>query len=596
MNETPGDTKRAGAIFVLCGAMAALIWLAPVSPYPSTSKGKIVAAALDAAILPLIEMTGKLPPIIALVVVAVLAAAHDLGLRLPRLAPPAFPPLPARPAPGEAMDAPVAPLSRRRGLTAMAGLRDAEAAPGTPRKPSTVALEAQARAVMGADFTLTDDIADRAMDLAAEWERQGTPHGEHVDPIAIIRKRREKDRDWGADRSWFGGLPKLGEQAWPCDSNGVPLPFAAQLDLAEIAAVNPDNPLPKEGSLAFFINEGAVLYVPPGDHPPTPAPEGLPPAFEETGYPLPQTSSPVTHPLFPFWPVEPVRMRMPDDLPPVRDDADRHYGAVEAAQKVAMDGIASRSRCFFSTSAEEAGDIPGADTMWWYCADLLLRQLQASLAYLPRAVASKEKSISDSEAYQARLLGEPERDEKALADSRRWVERYRAAIPEIEAQARDLAEFVKHFADFAARRDPWAAMRPEEVAVLREVLETARRDFEHLCRWNVSSSIADLRNAAIRRMITGDQRAATAIPDAVLAILNEHHRLPPEWQHQMFGIGGCRQEALYEHLCDHLLLQIVYDDMPEFRFGDMGLWQFWISPDALAAGRWDEAELTFECS
>jgi uncharacterized protein YwqG len=97
-------------------------------------------------------------------------------------------------------------------------------------------------------------------------------------------------------------------------------------------------------------------------------------------------------------------------------------------------------------------------------------------------------------------------------------------------------------------------------------------------------------------MITGDQRAVGAIPDAVLAMINDTHRLPPDWQHQMFGLGGCRQDALYEHLCDHLLLQIVYDAMPEFRFGDMGLWQFWISPEALAAGRWDKAELTFECS
>lgn len=595
MTNQDSHVQRGRALAVLAGALAVAVWFAPLAGRLETSKGRLITQALDAVLLPLIEIAGRLPLIFALGVVAALGAGHALGLRLPRPAAPRLPSLPERAPRDEDKDAPAAPLARRRGLAAMTGLHAEGAAVVPQRSPRTVALEETMRPLMGDDFELTDDIADRAIDLAAEWERRGTPHGEHVDPIAIIRKRREKERDWTRDRSWFGGLPKLGGQAWPRGKDGVPLPFAAQLDLAEIAAANPDTPLPREGSLAFFINEGAVLYVPPGDHPPTPAPEGLPPAYEECSYPLPSAESPVTHPLFPFWPVEPVRMRMSDDLPPVGDDTG-YYDAVEAAQREAIAAIASRSQCFFPTYGKEAEEIPGADTVWWYCADLLLRQLQASLDYLPRAIASKEKSIADAQGYQARLMAEPKRDEKALANSRDWVERYRAAIPEIEAQGRDLAEFVKHFAAFAARRDPWTVMRQEEVAVLRDVVETAHRDFEHLCRWNVSSSIADLRNAAIRRMITGDQRAAAAIPDAVLAMLNEHHRLPPDWQHQMFGIGGCRQDALYDHLCDHLLLQIVYDALPEFRFGDMGLWQFWISPEALAAGRWDKVELTFECS
>lgn len=595
MDETLEEMKRGGAIVVLSCAMAALVWLAPVSAYPNTTKGELVAAALDAVILPLVEMVGKVPLIVALGVIAALGAGHALGLKLPRPSAPDFPPLPERPAPDADLDLPVAPPARRRGLAAMTELRDAEAQPDA-RKPSTEAIEAQARAVLGDDFTLTDEIADRAMDLAAEWERRGTPHGQHIDPIAIIRKRREKDRDWSADRSWLGGLPRLAGQAWPRGKDGVPLPFVAQLDLAEIAAANPDTPLPKAGSLAFFINEGAVLYVPPGDHPPTPAPEGLPPAFEETGYPLPEAPSPVTHPLFPFWPVEPVRMRMPDDLPPVRDNADRYYDAVEAAQRAAMAAIAPRSPYSFSASGRQVEGIDGAGTVWWYCADLVLRQLQAALAYVPRANAGREKAIADGQAYQARLLAASKRDEKALADSRAWEERNRAAIPEIEAQGRALFEFVEHFAAFAAHRDPWAVMREEEVAVLAEVMETARRDYGHLCRYNVSYNLEDLRSAAIRRMITGDQRAAAAIPDALLALINEQYRLPTDWQHQMFGIGGRRQDALYDHLCDHLLLQIVYDALPEFRFGDMGLWQFWISREALAAGRWDKVELTFECS
>lgn len=586
MDKTLEEMRRGGAIVVLSCAMAALVWLAPVSAYPNTTKGQLVAAALDAVILPLVEMVGKMPLIVTLGVIAALGAGHALGLKLPRPSAPAFPSLPERPAPDEDFDVPVAPLARRRGLAAMAELRDAEAEPGA-RKPSTVALEAQARAVLGDDFTLTDDIADRAMDLAAEWQRRGTPHGQHVDPVAIVRKRREKDRDWSADRSWLGGLPRLGGQAWPRGKDGLPLPFVAQLDLAEIAAVNPDTPLPREGSLAFFINEGAVLYVPQGEHPQTPAPGDLPHAFREDSYPFPESPSPTTHPLFPFWPVEPIRMRVSTTEGDPED--------IEQAQSEAIARLVPEREYAFSTGSKLTEGVEGADRMWWYGADLVLRQLQASLAHAPAAIAQREEWIAQAQAYQARLAasGEPAEDE--IAKSRAGEEWNRAAIAAIEEETRDLATLIGHMEAFVAGRDPWSEMGAEETELLGQVIARARGEHETLCRYEVCFGLREVRNATLRRMITGDQRAVAAIPDAVLALINEHYRLPTDWRHQMFGLGGCRQYARDDHMCDHLLLQIVYDDLPEFRFGDMGLWQFWISPEALAAGRWDKVELTFEC-
>lgn len=97
-------------------------------------------------------------------------------------------------------------------------------------------------------------------------------------------------------------------------------------------------------------------------------------------------------------------------------------------------------------------------------------------------------------------------------------------------------------------------------------------------------------------MITGDKAAVVAIPDTLLGYINEHYRRPTDCPNLMFGLGGCKQTARYEHMCDHLLLQIPYDDMPEMRFGDMGLFQWWISPEALAAGDFSKVEMTFECS
>ena len=64
----------------------------------------------------------------------------------------------------------------------------------------------------------------------------------------------------------------------------------------------------------------------------------------------------------------------------------------------------------------------------------------------------------------------------------------------------------------------------------------------------------------------------------------------------MFGLAGVKQDNLYAHLEDLLLLQLSYDDMNEWRFGDMGLWHFWISPADAVAGRWEKSRLTFECA
>lgn len=111
--------------------------------------------------------------------------------------------------------------------------------------------------------------------------------------------------------SRIGGLPDLPDVArWP-RWNGVPLAFLAQLDLGELAALNPETPLPQQGLLLFFYDADQrtsglhpddrdswrVLYV---RAPFTPVsfdvlPEGLPehavyapvPVFVENGESLP---------------------------------------------------------------------------------------------------------------------------------------------------------------------------------------------------------------------------------------------------------------------------------------------------------------------
>jgi uncharacterized protein YwqG len=73
-------------------------------------------------------------------------------------------------------------------------------------------------------------------------------------------------------------------------------------------------------------------------------------------------------------------------------------------------------------------------------------------------------------------------------------------------------------------------------------------------------------------------------------------RLPIGPCHQIFGVpcdiqGG----AAPEHLEDVLLLQLSYDDLLLWGFGDNGAYQFWITPADLARRDWTKVVMTFEC-
>jgi len=97
-------------------------------------------------------------------------------------------------------------------------------------------------------------------------------------------------------------------------------------------------------------------------------------------------------------------------------------------------------------------------------------------------------------------------------------------------------------------------------------------------------------------MATGDDRAFAAMPGPVRDLINSDFLLPTDRWHQIFGPGvDIQGAAASENIGNHLLLQLVYDDMIAWRFGDMGVFQFWITSADAAARNWSAAKLTFEC-
>jgi hypothetical protein len=54
--------------------------------------------------------------------------------------------------------------------------------------------------------------------------------------LIISRRPRHLGESWNDARSWFGGKPQLGEQAWArVGAQQRPLFFVAQIDLPEVA-------------------------------------------------------------------------------------------------------------------------------------------------------------------------------------------------------------------------------------------------------------------------------------------------------------------------------------------------------------------------
>lgn len=404
-------------------------------------------------------------------------------------------------------------------------------------------------------------------------------------PVALIRIPRSRDRDWFADRNWLGGLPRLGDVPWPRDVSGLPLPFAAQVDLGELSMACPESPLPTVGSLAFFLGTGAVAWVPPGDHDFTEPPGDLPPAFDEGGYPFPATVNRLSRYFFPFWPVYPAALDIPDPLRDHRDPASDAAIEQAIAAQLALHAR-PRGEAF---AAQDAA-------LWWHGVAHLAGQLHEAFEGSARLVALRRDSMRQAEVTLNTLEARSGEDDLRVQAARSELAGRKADLAAIEAQRAGLPDMMAAIDQFTDGRAPWQQLTLDECGVVAEFLNELHARFGDIVRFTIPDSTAALATLSLRTMITGEGEALSAMPEEELQRINQGFLLPLQHPHQMFGLGGCQQSARDGHRGDILLLQLGYDDMMEWRWGDMGLFQFWISPQDAAQGRWEAAELTFECA
>jgi uncharacterized protein YwqG len=208
-----------------------------------------------------------------------------------------------------------------------------------------------------------------------------------------------------------------------------------------------------------------------------------------------------------------------------------------------------------------------------------LRRLRpgGALADLWTKVLGKSKDVSDLEAKIGKM-------EDELAEHVRRVESF--------------SRFVGETAACVQHRDPWAFMPPEDIDRLAGAYRQAQDDkgFHKLAGWRMPHSLEAMEAVTLRTLAAADDDAYATLPENARRVINETYMLPIGPCHQMFGVPADIQgNAEIEEDGNRLLLQLGYDDMMFWSFGDNGVYQFWIKRDDLAARNWDAVKLTFEC-
>lgn len=386
--------------------------------------------------------------------------------------------------------------------------------------------------------------------------------------LILTRRPRQTGAEWWGARSWFGGAPRLGGAAWPRTNAGQPMHFLAQIDLAEIAARAGETPLPKAGSLAFFVGgEGAVIFAP--DHmnaPPAKPPAGMDDLSTVGGnpdWPLDEKG----RALFPFWPLEvtPIDLGSPE---PAQDE-DAAADAQRQAYDAALRERFVRRRFDLSPSLVFKGP-PIPD--WWRCAVFVADLLAAAVESAPKRIESERGMIDYSrgkldearragaeeiEAAQRRTareapppgalqrlfgLGRPAQKparfdivEQARRNAAAAIEQAKARVALYEAKVgkmRDslapLKAFAEELAAWTQGRDPWSVMGPQDCATL-DACWTRMTEFpEHTVHYG-RTPFDYLKSQMYNTLPKPGDAGFDALPDHVRAVIAGRCAPRPQW-------------------------------------------------------------------
>ncbi len=242
---------------------------------------------------------------------------------------------------------------------------------------------------------------------------------------------------------------------------------------------------------------------------------------------------------------------------------------------------------------------------WWHSAWLMADQLREAAEVNAPRVVEKLRSEIDAERTKLRraspggalapiwsmIGGKSEEAKKLEAD----LAAKQAKLAELAEFANAFQSFVHETGAWARSRDPWTSMTADEWGDLATRFERGKKEFETFARWQLPYSPDSLEDMTIVALLSAEDRGYATLPESVRTLVNREYLLPAGVCHQMFGLGTDVQGAVWEHENDYLLLQLNYDDLMHWSFGDNGVHQFWISPEDLKNRNWSEAVMTVEC-
>ncbi|EIZ80763.1 hypothetical protein WSK_0736 [Novosphingobium sp. Rr 2-17] len=534
-------------VFALTAALAAYVALTPIAPVVSPGLLRQALSGLDNSAAGIITITGRDTAVLALL---------GAGVALALLA---------------AIVVGDGTRESRWGGSSFAIHEDDETEPGPVWRPEP--LSPQDR---------IGGLRNQFADAPAPASPSRVPS-----PVVLLRKPRERGRDWFDDASWLGGLPRLGPTPWPRDPHGTPLVFAAQIDLADIAAASPHAPLPATGSLAFFLGTGAVVAAPPDAVDFSEPPIDLPPAFEEDGAPFPARITRRARHFFPFWPVEPVALAVPGDLA-ARSGTERE-AAILRALAARMPALATVRQHPFR--AENGAD--GTTAIWWHSVAHLADRIEVALEASDGQLARRRATRDDRQGLASIVASDLDAGNDDIDAIETDVLDAEAQITSLERQREALTQMMRALDGFVADRPTWQPLTTDERALVADILAEVTANYRDVTQDHVPDSLSALATVSLRAMVSGPPDAFAQMPEDALSRVNRQHRLATHVQHRLFGpardyyASGDTDGTI-------LLLQLGADDLMEWRWDEAKVFRFRIAAaDALAAN-WGAATLSFE--
>lgn len=435
---------------------------------------------------------------------------------------------------------------------------------------------------------------------------------------AILLRRHWPPQDLAPQRSWLGGLPCLpGGVEWPVNQKtGFALHHLAQIDLEEMPVVEAPTGWPQSGTLWFFADidedmdwdsrpgmaEARVIYHPQSTAglPMRPAPDTLPQVdHPDSGMESELWSfRPARFTVYPRWPVTGhATTTWPQDTLPKGQRWDSPYAkardarmqeAVNAAKGPAP--VLTRPKAGIyqpeTRQTEDGEERPTGRTL--YCPDVFgprfpyhnalggevlhalrhglrarLSRAEDTLCFVPKQITKAQDAGKDTSKMVARL--DKAQDEavqlQALIAPITALHDALTGRPEVAPLT---ADDQQAFDVFMGR----VALGPE----------TGRGGAKAVQR-------------GLQRMLqraTDTPALARTLPPAFLNDVREDF-LPTAStaQHFLLGAKGVASNATDGH--GIRLAQFDSDYAMDFMFCDVGIIDFWIDPQDLAAGRWDRA-------